>query len=345
MGHHCCSKQKVKRGLWSPEEDEKLIRYITTNGHGCWSSVPKLAGLQRCGKSCRLRWINYLRPDLKRGSFSAQEERTIIDVHRIVGNKWAQIAKYLPGRTDNEVKNFWNSCIKKKLIAQGLDPNTHHLLLPIDQINNNNNNTNACTLSHIHQQPTALVFSSNTQMIKDAKMDMKSPFLTLPPLPPPPDTSNSIHPPSLHGISAIPPFEFLNPNYVWMTTVSDQNQHAVMELVNRSSMGRSTPIGPYQINPSGFEVLEENYMRDTIASLEPRKQLEGVQQQQEEDKVCEGKADNSKELRNGENIDNSFDSCSFDLELEYSGLLPCGTGMYCSSTSSSCIDQLTWGDC
>ncbi|RCV13108.1 hypothetical protein SETIT_2G320600v2 [Setaria italica] len=128
MGHHCCSKQKVKRGLWSPEEDEKLVKYITAHGHSCWSAVPKHAGLQRCGKSCRLRWINYLRPDLKRGTFSDQEERTIIDVHRILGNRWAQIAKHLPGRTDNEVKNFWNSCIKKKLIAQGLDPKTHNLL-------------------------------------------------------------------------------------------------------------------------------------------------------------------------------------------------------------------------
>ncbi|XP_072952066.1 myb-related protein Hv1-like isoform X3 [Typha angustifolia] len=128
MGHPCCSKQKVKRGMWSPEEDEKLIKYMTTHSNGCWSSVPKQAGLQRCGKSCRLRWINYLRPDLKRGSFSAQEEKTIIDVHRILGNRWAQIAKHLPGRTDNEVKNFWNSSIKKKLIAQGLDPNTHNLM-------------------------------------------------------------------------------------------------------------------------------------------------------------------------------------------------------------------------
>ncbi|KAK4491507.1 hypothetical protein RD792_002257 [Penstemon davidsonii] len=127
-GHQCCSKQKVKRGLWSPEEDEKLIRHIAAHGHACWSSVPKLAALERCGKSCRLRWINYLRPDLKRGSFSDEEERTIIDVHRILGNRWAQIAKHLPGRTDNEVKNFWNSCLKKKLIAQGLDPNTHNLL-------------------------------------------------------------------------------------------------------------------------------------------------------------------------------------------------------------------------
>ncbi|XP_057459144.1 transcription factor MYB86-like isoform X2 [Lotus japonicus] len=121
MGHRCCSKQKIKRGLWSPEEDEKLLKYITIHGHKSWSSVPKLAGLQRCGKSCRLRWINYLRPDLKRGTFTAEEEQIIIDIHRILGNRWAQIAKHLPGRTDNEVKNFWNSCIKKKLISQGFD--------------------------------------------------------------------------------------------------------------------------------------------------------------------------------------------------------------------------------
>lgn len=130
MGRHsCCQKQKLRKGLWSPEEDEKLICHITKYGHGCWSSVPKQAGLQRCGKSCRLRWINYLRPDLKRGTFSAMEEKLIIELHAILGNRWSQIASHLPGRTDNEIKNFWNSCIKKKLKQAGLDPVTHQPIL------------------------------------------------------------------------------------------------------------------------------------------------------------------------------------------------------------------------
>ncbi|KAF3505071.1 hypothetical protein F2Q69_00039823 [Brassica cretica] len=130
MGRHsCCYKQKLRKGLWSPEEDEKLLNYITRHGHGCWSSVPKLAGLQRCGKSCRLRWINYLRPDLKRGAFSQDEECLIIELHAALGNRWSQIATRLPGRTDNEIKNFWNSCLKKKLRRKGIDPTTHKPLI------------------------------------------------------------------------------------------------------------------------------------------------------------------------------------------------------------------------
>ncbi|XP_010555060.1 PREDICTED: transcription factor MYB46-like [Tarenaya hassleriana] len=105
----------MNKGLWTPEEDAKLMKYMLTNGQECWSHVAKNAGLQRCGKSCRLRWINYLRPDLKRGSFSPDEEHLIIRLHSILGNRWSQIAARLPGRTDNEIKNFWNSKIKKRI--------------------------------------------------------------------------------------------------------------------------------------------------------------------------------------------------------------------------------------
>ncbi|XVF80378.1 hypothetical protein PTKIN_Ptkin15bG0065100 [Pterospermum kingtungense] len=133
MGRHsCCYKQKLRKGLWSPEEDEKLLRHITKYGHGCWSSVPKQAGLQRCGKSCRLRWINYLRPDLKRGTFSQEEENLIIELHAVLGNRWSQIAAQLPGRTDNEIKNLWNSCLKKKLRQRGIDPVTHKPLSEVE---------------------------------------------------------------------------------------------------------------------------------------------------------------------------------------------------------------------
>ncbi|KAL6842166.1 hypothetical protein ACP4OV_028145 [Aristida adscensionis] len=106
---------KLRKGLWSPEEDEKLVAYMLRSGQGSWSDVARNAGLQRCGKSCRLRWINYLRPDLKRGAFSPQEEELILSLHAILGNRWSQIAARLPGRTDNEIKNFWNSTIKKRL--------------------------------------------------------------------------------------------------------------------------------------------------------------------------------------------------------------------------------------
>lgn len=78
---------KLRKGLWSPEEDDKLMRYMLTNGQGCWSDIARNAGLLRCGKSCRLRWINYLRPDLKRGAFSPQEEELIVHLHNILGNR------------------------------------------------------------------------------------------------------------------------------------------------------------------------------------------------------------------------------------------------------------------
>uniref|UniRef100_A0A0E0DGK4 Uncharacterized protein n=1 Tax=Oryza meridionalis TaxID=40149 RepID=A0A0E0DGK4_9ORYZ len=117
MGCKACQKPKVhyRKGLWSPEEDQKLRDFILRYGHGCWSAVPVKAGLQRNGKSCRLRWINYLRPGLKHGMFSREEEETVMNLHATMGNKWSQIARHLPGRTDNEVKNYWNSYLKKRV--------------------------------------------------------------------------------------------------------------------------------------------------------------------------------------------------------------------------------------
>lgn len=121
----CCDKDGLKKGPWIPEEDMKLMNHIQTHGPGNWRNLPKNAGLQRCGKSCRLRWTNYLRPDIKRGRFSFEEEETIIQLHSVLGNKWSAIAARLPGRTDNEIKNYWNTHIRKRLLRSGIDPVTH----------------------------------------------------------------------------------------------------------------------------------------------------------------------------------------------------------------------------
>ncbi|KAL5539363.1 hypothetical protein UlMin_024611 [Ulmus minor] len=113
----CCDKNGVRKGAWTKEEDDILVNYVKQFGHGTWRSLPKKAGLLRCGKSCRLRWTNYLRPGIKRGPFSQEEEDTIIRLHTILGNKWAAIASQIRGRTDNEVKNYWNTHLKKRFLA------------------------------------------------------------------------------------------------------------------------------------------------------------------------------------------------------------------------------------
>ncbi|GER38829.1 MYB transcription factor MYB17 [Striga asiatica] len=78
--------------------------------------------LRRCGKSCRLRWLNYLRPDIKHGVFTSDEENVICDLYNKVGRRWSVIASQLEGRTDNDVKNYWNSKLKKKVMATNCNP-------------------------------------------------------------------------------------------------------------------------------------------------------------------------------------------------------------------------------
>ncbi|KAK6153407.1 hypothetical protein DH2020_013046 [Rehmannia glutinosa] len=100
----CCDKIGMKKGPWTPEEDIILVSYIQEHGPGNWRAVPANTGLLRCSKSCRLRWTNYLRPGIKRGNFTEHEEKMIIHLQALLGN-----------RTDNDIKNYWNTHLKKKL--------------------------------------------------------------------------------------------------------------------------------------------------------------------------------------------------------------------------------------
>ncbi|KAJ4961925.1 hypothetical protein NE237_021835 [Protea cynaroides] len=104
----------VRKGAWTEEEDFLLRRCIEKYGEGKWSHVPLRAGLRRCRKSCRLRWLNYLSPTIKRGDFTQDEVDLLLKLHKLLGNRWSLIAGRLPGRTANDIKNFWNTRFNRK---------------------------------------------------------------------------------------------------------------------------------------------------------------------------------------------------------------------------------------
>ncbi|CAI0547552.1 unnamed protein product [Linum tenue] len=133
----------LRKGAWTEDEDRLLRRCIEAYGEGRWHQVPIRAGLNRCRKSCRLRWLNYLKPNIKRGEFSDDEVDLITRLHNLLGNRWSLIAGRLPGRTANDVKNYWNTHQKKKTtpfpcktgcISNGRQPSA------VAKKNNKNNN-------------------------------------------------------------------------------------------------------------------------------------------------------------------------------------------------------------
>ncbi|KAK5835218.1 Transcription factor MYB39 -like protein [Gossypium arboreum] len=165
----CCDKVGLKKGPWTPEEDQKLLAYIEEHGRGSWRSLPAKAGLQRCGKSCRLRWTNYLRPDIKRGKFSLQEEQTIIQLHALLGNRWSAIATHLPKRTDNEIKNYWNTHLKKRLAKMGIDPITHKPKNDALLSTTDGQSKNAANLSHMAQWESARL-EAEARLVRESKI-------------------------------------------------------------------------------------------------------------------------------------------------------------------------------
>ncbi|KAH0791149.1 Myb-like DNA-binding domain containing protein [Histomonas meleagridis] len=199
------------KGSWSPDEDQKIIKWVEENGPKNWSILAtQLPG--RLGKQCRERWINSLDPDLLRKPWTEEEDKILIEHQKLWGNKWAKISSLLPGRTDNSVKNRWNSSLKRKLdrIAKGENPvqkrgrkpkrpsNAPTLIETENHVNVSNNNNEQLPKPDFNIQEQESIPSPELPTFSPILIS-ESPF-------------NAISPTKFSTFSSSSPFSLLSPN-------------------------------------------------------------------------------------------------------------------------------------
>ncbi|CAN6206514.1 unnamed protein product [Urochloa humidicola] len=188
---------ELRRGPWTVEEDLLLVNYIAAHGEGRWNALARCAGLRRTGKSCRLRWLNYLRPDLRRGNITASEQVLILELHSRWGNRWSKIAQHLPGRTDNEIKNYWRTRVQKHARQLNCDVNSQqfkdlirYIWMPrlLERIGEDSGDAPPPSqLPEVEVELSCTTAASSSSLSTDCTQQQQ--YLVSPPPPPPPATS------------------------------------------------------------------------------------------------------------------------------------------------------------
>ncbi|KEH43184.1 myb DNA-binding domain protein [Medicago truncatula] len=168
------TNKRLKKGtLWSKEEDEILKAYVEKHGTGNWKEVSKNTGLAHCGNSCRFRWYNTLRPDLRKGPFSKEEEEKFFELFSKFGEfKWSKMALEMPGRTDNDIKNFWNAR-KRKHQRHCLSPFPDNNMELVDGLNSSNGKRIRNSQENKFKIPEVIKFGNqilHTNLFDDSNM-------------------------------------------------------------------------------------------------------------------------------------------------------------------------------
>ncbi|XP_057452129.1 transcription factor MYB101-like [Lotus japonicus] len=265
----------LRKGLWSIEEDMMLIEYVGRYGVDNWNDVQNNSGLLRCGQSCRLRWLNHLQPGIKKGAISDEEERTIMELHAMFGNKWAQMATQLPGRTDNEIKNFWN-CRVKKLEKAGLPLYTPEALAKAEVYHQQQKEEQFQQLQQILSSPLFAVddYLNNLGVLLPNQPTAANPlanhldptenyyFSPYPPSPPPPLPQFELRLSPVSGLGFH--VSALNPSFAYVTGSTSE----ISATITATPDGPVTPVSSHSSEIDGwFEATSNmgNYYYEVTA--------------------------------------------------------------------------------
>ncbi|XP_010550604.1 PREDICTED: myb-related protein 306 [Tarenaya hassleriana] len=249
----CCDNIGVKKGPWTPEEDIVLFSYIQEHGPGNWRSIPTNTSLRRCSKSCRLRWTNYLRPGIKRGNFTEHEEKMIIHLQALLGNRWAAIASYLPQRTDNDIKNYWNTHLKEKPKRTNGSGDDEHL--STSNPNSLNRHQTSCKGQWERRLQTDINMAKQA-LLSALSLDKPPTTLTSSPSPSSSSSSSTLQNPSF-------PIDRYDPSSLSSSTITPTASNA-----------NPYPSGLYTSNAENIARLLKNFMKDTPKSPSPASEIE-----------------------------------------------------------------------